>query len=146
MSIPGIIPALAGNTIPPGHRPRQIPDHPRSRGEYHNQRGIIIPMGGSSPLSRGIRRGWYPGGVDRRIIPALAGNTRHPSSDLQRSRDHPRSRGEYGRRRSPAQPGLGSSPLSRGIRSYRYRMIDRLRIIPALAGNTRQAAEWAGSG
>ena len=51
----GIIPALAGNTtqrLDEGDGPG---DHPRSRGEYAE---VSIPpelLGGSSPLSRGIR-------------------------------------------------------------------------------------------
>ena len=50
-------------------------DHPRSRGEYFDERGIR-PIGyGSSPLSRGILRAGTITVDQSRIIPALAGNT-----------------------------------------------------------------------
>ena len=95
---------------------------------------------GSSPLSRGIRacRRW---GVSRsRIIPALAGNTHVPSSPRTVYWDHPRSRGEYRRDAISDSIGLGSSPLSRGIRTWGAGQGDREGIIPALAGNTT----WSG--
>ena len=112
----GIIPALAGNT-----RTRTLPydlpkDHPRSRGEY--------------PLVRCLA------GHVTRIIPALAGNTIHQIIGCRRPQDHPRSRGEYytGLLRHPMK--RGSSPLSRGILLTFPVLLCRLRIIPALAGNT----------
>ena len=90
-----IIPALAGNT---GTRRSWSPesgDHPRSRGEY--RAGIVRqrPVGGSSPLSRGIRERSHllPSGFG--IIPALAGNTVWSVNRCATVKDHPRSRGEY---------------------------------------------------
>ena len=91
----GIIPALAGNTLPRLHEGCWDGDHPRSRGEYHLgadchgvspgssplSRGILrsarmmSALGGSSPLSRGIRDHRSRRGIRHRIIPALAGNT-----------------------------------------------------------------------
>ena len=70
-----IIPALAGNTPRTRERSRRGSDHPRSRGEYRCTVQQGLGAGGSSPLSRGIRRRRQllvqrPG-----IIPALAGNT-----------------------------------------------------------------------
>ena len=133
----GIIPALAGNTLPRLPRIRWSPDHPRSRGEYIPW--IMPPFfpGGSSPLSRGIRTPNVHEQVGERIIPALAGNTAfHLQLDVW-SRDHPRSRGEYRGIRAHGRGMAGSSPLSRGIP---LRLQWRLRsrgIIPALAGNTR---------
>ena len=50
--------------------------------------------------------------------------------------DHPRSRGEYSRCGIADQMLDGSSPLSRGIRCRDQETRHRLRIIPALAGNT----------
>ena len=74
-SPPGIIPALAGNTLSWRSRTRGISDHPRSRGEYTSTPFAKPPASGSSPLSRGIRSasGLVEGGEG--IIPALAGNT-----------------------------------------------------------------------
>ena len=51
--------------------------------------------------------------------------------------DHPRSRGEYSYGRSGSYAQLGSSPLSRGILLCYPVDNTPVRIIPALAGNTR---------
>ena len=110
-----IIPALAGNTVPPARPSSSAADHPRSRGEYGRSTRAWRSTAGSSPLSRGILRRrrrliLVPG-----IIPALAGNTRHSTTGPQNPRDHPRSRGEYTQPCSATDPSMGSSPLSRGI-------------------------------
>ena len=134
-----IIPALAGNTKwwhDPWYR---LGDHPRSRGEYKIQAENRRLLHGSSPLSRGIRRGRKRQHTPPRIIPALAGNTVHHVPARPQGPDHPRSRGEYSRRGIADQMLDGSSPLSRGILRWRQRRVFRVRIIPALAGNTRVA-------
>ena len=102
-------------------------------------------MGGSSPLSRGIRTCGSQIPALRRIIPALAGNTRQSPSPRPRGQDHPRSRGEYQGPQPQAVPGDGSSPLSRGIRRRRGGRVDVVRIIPALAGNTVTRVENLGA-
>ena len=91
-----IIPALAGNTREP-------------------VRGSSITCG-SSPLSRGIRCVAARWCVRCGIIPALAGNTSPAAEPSSRSRDHPRSRGEYKGVYRVTGSLEGSSPLSRGIR------------------------------
>ena len=53
--------------------------------------------------------------------------------------DHPRSRGEYEGREKSVIAGVGSSPLSRGIPRVPQIAAGRVRIIPALAGNTQGA-------
>ena len=133
-----IIPALAGNTGAASRDQAKAWDHPRSRGEYPRCYRTSDHSAGSSPLSRGIRLFIPPGRVRNRIIPALAGNTgcgvvfRHPHGD------HPRSRGEYSPSTTPTYRSWGSSPLSRGIRSWCCFPSVGLGIIPALAGNTKQ--------
>ena len=52
--------------------------------------------------------------------------------------DHPRSRGEYSRRKRGFAVFHGSSPLSRGIRAPLRVRVPPPGIIPALAGNTRR--------
>ena len=52
----GIIPALAGNTMPRPGSSSPVPDHPRSRGEYLLRQGCCRLAVGSSPLSRGIQK------------------------------------------------------------------------------------------
>ena len=131
-----IIPALAGNTRGAEHRRGSGRDHPRSRGEYWLTLLLWRVSLGSSPLSRGIPsiRITDPNGL--RIIPALAGNTLALLVARDATEDHPRSRGEYNIPIPLLGAGIGSSPLSRGIR---MRVVDRSmisRIIPALAGNT----------
>ena len=94
-------------------------------------------IAGSSPLSRGILsvRAELTGPPG--IIPALAGNTHRRSPDPCRARDHPRSRGEYDSSGRQGSVTRGSSPLSRGIPAWLLPFVAVLRIIPALAGNTR---------
>ena len=70
-----IIPALAGNTTSIRMACCWRPDHPRSRGEYHESAPALSPYPGSSPLSRGILHQLAGLRFINRIIPALAGNT-----------------------------------------------------------------------
>ena len=140
-----IIPALAGNTAIRQPGPGSSPDHPRSRGEYLLPHLRTRIDRGSSPLSRGI-----PAARDRReeasgIIPALAGNTLTSTTTSPVGRDHPRSRGEYARRRARNFHSCGSSPLSRGILCSRFQFLVQTRIIPALAGNTHGLNELLGA-
>ena len=111
-------------------------DHPRSRGEYRWRRVVVSVTRGSSPLSRGIPSHLRAASVLRRIIPALAGNTRRPGGRTHRDWDHPRSRGEYTSSHLGGVCLRGSSPLSRGILVDLPLLSGRLGIIPALAGNT----------
>ena len=78
--------------------------------------------------------------LNRRIIPALAGNTWASSLSLPPNRDHPRSRGEYKHNDLVTLMQNGSSPLSRGIRAGRMDSDRSGGIIPALAGNTMARA------
>ena len=70
-----IIPARAGNTQTTLYRPRNRPDHPRSRGEYFLAITLKGVFHGSSPLARGIPVEIHLRAVSGRIIPARAGNT-----------------------------------------------------------------------
>ena len=132
----GIIPALAGNTVPL----QEVTV--TNGGSSPLSRGIPTPLtvssvkGESSPLSRGILVREPHGFVRERIIPALAGNTIRTLRRSSASRDHPRSRGEYLAAGQQLHNPQGSSPLSRGIRAGHGRAGRRVRIIPALAGNT----------
>ena len=132
----GIIPALAGNTVVKDMYQIARKDHPRSRGEYEPRIRDMCRETGSSPLSRGIRLAGRGPGAHRRIIPALAGNTRCRRRPFSASTDHPRSRGEYAPQKRDEYNEFGSSPLSRGIRPARIGEKLRRGIIPALAGNT----------
>ena len=74
-------------------------------------------MRGSPPLTRGIRVIDRTDAGDMGFIPAHAGNTFRPLRTLLRVRVHPRSRGEYGIELNDQFSGVGSSPLTRGIRT-----------------------------
>ena len=90
-----IIPARAGFTAP-GRPCRPChPDHPRSRGVYANGSLTASPVGGSSPLARGLHDDRGGPAEQHRIIPARAGFTSKDAPDTSTSRDHPRSRGVY---------------------------------------------------
>ncbi len=109
-----IIPARAGNTLPRSARPSYFADHPRSRGEHV---ALLVPAPnsvGSSPLARGTLRIGEAPVVDRRIIPARAGNTPSCRGPSPKSTDHPRSRGEHGTAQDGTAVNCGSSPLARG--------------------------------
>ena len=94
---------------------------------------------GSSPLARGTRDDLKPGEAATRLIPARAGNTRQRCAVRYGSSAHPRSRGEHREDVLEVFHLHGSSPLARGTRTYRFLLADRLRLIPARAGNTRGA-------
>ena len=90
-----IIPARAGFTASTGTCGSTSPDHPRSRGVYSIEGGVIRGSVGSSPLARGLRVRRRATRIRGRIIPARAGFTeriRHLSNEYK---DHPRSRGVY---------------------------------------------------
>ena len=71
-----------------------------------------------------------------RIIPAYAGSTFSPICTREKSRDHPRIRGEHFRPVERVAPGPGSSPHTRGalLLARLGRILER--IIPAYAGST----------
>ena len=71
-----------------------------------------------------------------RITPAYAGNTAKHRHTRDFLRDHPRLRGEYSCRSYRRQDGMGSPPLTRGIRITIITSINNDRITPAYAGNT----------
>ena len=136
LGVPGIIPALAGNTGGCRQCECASRDHPRSRGEYMALCCAQFTESGSSPLSRGIQGGTgNPRGAGG-IIPALAGNTHEPGHGRPAPTDHPRSRGEYITPAPTLTDCRGSSPLSRGIRRLPAGRVTLAGIIPALAGNT----------
>ena len=111
----GIIPARAGFTRKPCRRRAGAPDHPRSRGVYPTTTCTPVMTLGSSPLARGLLRIPIGDDVARRIIPARAGFTAVEMRRLAPESDHPRSRGVYGYPQNSRVPGVGSSPLARGL-------------------------------
>ena len=123
---PRVIPACAGNT---GWRPRRRTSgtgHPRVRGEHSILGGTYTISAGSSPRARGTQESLVFG------CDAALG--------------HPRVRGEHSTAWHTRWGTCGSSPRARGtLRGWRLEG-DRLRVIPACAGNTgaaRRSSGWS---
>ena len=109
-----IIPAYAGKRNDPEERSELCWDHPRLRGEKPWRKSISAYSRGSSPLTRGKVAALPPDIQSIGIIPAYAGKSRRRYFALQRSKDHPRLRGEKSTVSSYMYSLTGSSPLTRG--------------------------------
>ena len=110
--------------------------HPRSRGENAEPKRDPLGVAGSSPLTRGKRRGCDGTRRRRWLIPAHAGKTSRLSCPSRRLRAHPRSRGENTSQAASVSRSIGSSPLTRGKRRRVEVDVNRLWLIPAHAGKT----------
>ena len=93
---------------------------------------------GSSPHTRGAPKPTHWTGRRWRIIPAYAGSTSRKLMDLAWRADHPRIRGEHDTGNEAVVDVDGSSPHTRGAHPVVLRYGDRLGIIPAYAGSTRE--------
>ena len=113
-----------------------LTDHPRSRGVYPAWGRTEDGNRGSSPLARGLRYTRRRWGQARGIIPARAGFTPSGPGGSGSRRDHPRSRGVYRSVQVVIAPGVGSSPLARGLHGEHGPGVEGGRIIPARAGFT----------
>ena len=130
------IPACAGNSRPPPRFPRRRSVHPRVCGELRRAwRGTRVQIG-SSPRVRGTLEEPHALGVERRFIPACAGNSRPRGRTARSSAVHPRVCGELSFRAASANASSGSSPRVRGTRSESPRPSWSRRFIPACAGNS----------
>ena len=132
---PRFIPACAGNAsnrhqLSPGHSV-----HPRVCGERfaHFLQNCREP--GSSPRVRGTLERVLDDLLQRRFIPACAGNAQLQPPQASQAAVHPRVCGERSRSRTDDDPAAGSSPRVRGTpRHYAFAaLVDRF--IPACAGN-----------
>ena len=144
----GLIPAHAGKTRSTLCSTTGRRAHPRSRGENLVEKPNVVAGLGSSPLTRGKRREGRHGLFARGLIPAHAGKTRSDHGRRNRSRAHPRSRGENRDRRGEPVDQGGSSPLTRGKHLCADAVAWDQGLIPAHAGKTASARgcstdEWA---
>ena len=132
-----LIPAHAGKTLHVRDLSPVNRAHPRSRGENSDWETIDGRAGGSSPLTRGKRRGTRGSSGGVRLIPAHAGKTLTLGKVTTKKRAHPRSRGENAAPVTIAGFRPGSSPLTRGkqLADLQERVLPGL--IPAHAGKTR---------
>ena len=140
-----LIPAHAGKTRDSGWR--ELPDgaHPRSRGENALDSRRWSWEKGSSPLTRGKRSSGCTSPGEHRLIPAHAGKTSAVTGRYVTATAHPRSRGENTITRETPVVFCGSSPLTRGKRGTQMNPLTPIRLIPAHAGKTSNAA-FGGAG
>ena len=131
-----LIPAHAGKTVAAWLACAACAAHPRSRGENSETLKGLLAEAGSSPLTRGKRKGYCYDVRHSRLIPAHAGKTAPTANPGSMSPAHPRSRGENSAQQIAAKNGDGSSPLTRGKRSRLLRLLELGRLIPAHAGKT----------
>ena len=138
----GLIPAHAGKTWRGVPTCGRGPAHPRSRGENLVIKAKNAQRVGSSPLTRGKRRGVLDGRIGGGLIPAHAGKTPSTPRCCRESGAHPRSRGENLGEQTYNAIKAGSSPLTRGKLRAACGQPWRGGLIPAHAGKTA----WTSSG
>ncbi len=138
------IPARAGNTYT--HWRLSVPGsvYPRSRGEHSKRCPHCGQLTGLSPLARGTLRPISHGTRPPRFIPARAGNTAEIQLRLAAVPVYPRSRGEHFLCTSSWINRCGLSPLARGTRECPLNDKQRVRFIPARAGNTERPDDRSG--
>ena len=131
------IPAGAGNTSSVGSPRLRQPVYPRWRGEHSDNQHHARAQCGLSPLARGTQCVQILPALEKRFIPAGAGNTIPSAYAPAPPPVYPRWRGEHltSRARTGSPPGL--SPLARGTLERLRRRAPKVRFIPAGAGNTR---------
>ena len=130
------IPARAGNTAHQTPKPVSGTVHPRTGGEHPRNRRISAARFGSSPHGRGTQLRETGREMDRRFIPARAGNTAASSGFQLIVAVHPRTGGEHPVVATASCHSDGSSPHGRGTLADVRSRVRRIRFIPARAGNT----------
>ena len=129
------IPAYAGNASGRAGKTRPAAVHPRIRGERWIWARSGTSETGSSPHTRGTRRGRGRKRLFLRFIPAYAGNAVRAPLAMSSTSVHPRIRGERDHAQQVDDGSRGSSPHTRGTRNQLLLQLRRLRFIPAYAGN-----------
>ena len=114
------------------------PVYPRWRGEHTLGTFTPLPIVGLSPLARGTPPLSLYSRSRHRFIPAGAGNTSSACTRRLSTTVYPRWRGEHSTLAQHYGVMFGLSPLARGTRVKRYRLVPKPRFIPAGAGNTMQ--------
>ena len=131
-----IIPAHAGQTSFGWPVMRWPPDHPRACGANLSARYPDAVVLGSSPRMRGKQSTCAWSRLQRRIIPAHAGQTHTRCRRRPQAPDHPRACGANTSSTERVYPAAGSSPRMRGKRQGSATGRPNERIIPAHAGQT----------
>ena len=113
--------------------------HPRGCGEHTGHLSHRLSCCGSSPRVRGTPPGGGGFRINRRFIPAGAGNTAASWRDPCSSSVHPRGCGEHKVTSQYWVLTVGSSPRVRGTLHLFLLIHCTLRFIPAGAGNTSKS-------
>ena len=130
------IPAYAGNSLRRRGKESVRPVHPRLRGELLFLIEIFAFCNGSSPLTRGTQTQPEQCFMNRRFIPAYAGNSVCSGIEAASVAVHPRLRGELMLSLDSRSNRPGSSPLTRGTHVLENGLRKFARFIPAYAGNS----------
>ncbi len=129
------IPARAGNGLESIARSDRVSVHPRACGERSGEKVRQMRNVGSSPRVRGTVVERKLVCVERRFIPARAGNGPARQPDGMPDQVHPRACGERLVDVAERDAKAGSSPRVRGTGCGAVRFIRASRFIPARAGN-----------
>ena len=105
-------------------------------GELSKPSWAIVQLDGSSPLARGTQDLDRLGYVADRFTPAYAGNSFLEPFQRSVVSVHPRLRGELAQSLEQLPPLIGSSPLTRGTLTGNSAKNQKVRFIPAYAGNS----------
>ena len=131
------IPAHAGKTRRVASVTMLVSEHPRARGENRKRKSPSALSAGTSPRTRGKRKGHPVSIAQSRNIPAHAGKTPSCRSGPSRPSEHPRARGENASITAGAMTRLGTSPRTRGKLRPTTESAVAVRNIPAHAGKHR---------
>ena len=137
------IPACAGNSYGRSLGKEPKPVHPRVCGELLGAYPEVVESPGSSPRVRGTPDGCAARFPRRRFIPACAGNSVLRRKEMGADWVHPRVCGELCVSPEPPLGRSGSSPRVRGTHRPALGLLQRLRFIPACAGNSAAPTERA---
>ena len=137
--IRGITPAYAGTTDIYNLCASVIRDHPRLRGNYCRNIGIVNSLTISPPLTRELLAANFKLYRYSGITPAYAGTTGKFAEGIYATKDHPRLRGNYLSLFTSDSITLGSPPLTRELLLYRLRHSSKIGITPAYAGTMQSS-------
>ena len=132
------IPACAGNMWRRGTAAIYRTVHPRVCGEHQAGVYFFQRYHGSSPRVRGTLAIPCSQSHRRRFIPACAGNIVLPNIRPTRNAVHPRVCGEHVKGTATIKSYCGSSPRVRGTFAPHSLIFEKIRFIPACAGNIYQ--------
>ena len=132
------IPACAGNANFGQIAEEGDTVHPRMRGERHTASDGLKTRSGSSPHARGTPKEVRDYAVNKRFIPACAGNAAWRTLPPHGPSVHPRMRGERAKGLFPGAAKTGSSPHARGTLRFGQPHACGQRFIPACAGNAHR--------